>query len=402
MRGRPCDRCVQLPAGARRLRLAAVGPRHGRGGGDPQRRRGGPRPSAFGRGLLKRFGLPRPRTLHAADGRPGYVRSAAARSSRRRTSRWSAGCTRARIRDLRAGLARIRAVVLGAAEVLGTARRPTPFRCRTANASARSAGRARPAPRAPAPSCWTRCWSGSAWLASASSRRRVTSARPATGSRFRASPGPLRLPISPQSAARGWRWTPPTAVSTRSFGTTSPGPRPTRAGVWAAVVFRRLAAARLPARAAAPRNAPWVPDVSAHASMFPGWPVVIDENWVEDAGTSSSAPLVAGAVAAVSARERAAGRPPLGPGQRAPLCAAVHHARRSVRRRLGRQRLRPQSAGVQPAPGWPGEWPRRAAFRPAGRRAPRRCHYALKVPDWNYRTSDQELIEPRNALRCVD
>ncbi len=56
-----------------------------------------------------------------------------------------------------------------------------------------------------------------------------------------------------------------------------------------------------------------VPDVSAHASMFPGWPVVIDENWVEDAGTSSSAPLVAGAVAAVSARERAAGRPPLGP-----------------------------------------------------------------------------------------
>jgi kumamolisin len=56
-----------------------------------------------------------------------------------------------------------------------------------------------------------------------------------------------------------------------------------------------------------------VPDVSAHASMLPGWPVVIGTNWVEDAGTSASAPLVAGAFAVVSARERAAGRPPLGP-----------------------------------------------------------------------------------------
>ena len=56
-----------------------------------------------------------------------------------------------------------------------------------------------------------------------------------------------------------------------------------------------------------------VPDVSAHASMLPGWPVVIDNNWVEDAGTSASAPLVAGAFAVLSANERAAGRPPLGP-----------------------------------------------------------------------------------------
>jgi kumamolisin len=56
-----------------------------------------------------------------------------------------------------------------------------------------------------------------------------------------------------------------------------------------------------------------VPDVSAHASMLPGWPVVISDNWVEDAGTSASAPLVAGAFAVLSARERAAGRPPLGP-----------------------------------------------------------------------------------------
>ncbi|MBD0282739.1 MAG: hypothetical protein ICV69_11175 [Thermoleophilaceae bacterium] len=56
-----------------------------------------------------------------------------------------------------------------------------------------------------------------------------------------------------------------------------------------------------------------VPDVSAHASMLPGWPVVLGDNWVEDAGTSASAPLLAGAFAVISARERAAGRPPLGP-----------------------------------------------------------------------------------------
>jgi kumamolisin len=56
-----------------------------------------------------------------------------------------------------------------------------------------------------------------------------------------------------------------------------------------------------------------VPDVSAHASMLPGWPVAISTNWIEDAGTSASAPLVAGAFAVLSANERAAGRPRLGP-----------------------------------------------------------------------------------------
>ncbi len=56
-----------------------------------------------------------------------------------------------------------------------------------------------------------------------------------------------------------------------------------------------------------------VPDVSAHASMLPGWPVVLNGNWVEDAGTSASAPLLAGGFAVLSANERAAGRPPLGP-----------------------------------------------------------------------------------------
>jgi len=56
-----------------------------------------------------------------------------------------------------------------------------------------------------------------------------------------------------------------------------------------------------------------VPDVAAHASSFPAWPVVLGGNWVTDGGTSASSPLLAGAFAVISAKERAAGRPPLGP-----------------------------------------------------------------------------------------
>ena len=56
-----------------------------------------------------------------------------------------------------------------------------------------------------------------------------------------------------------------------------------------------------------------VPDVSAHASMLPGWPVNIEQNWVTDAGTSAASPLVAAAFAVIGARQRAAGLPPLGP-----------------------------------------------------------------------------------------
>ncbi len=56
-----------------------------------------------------------------------------------------------------------------------------------------------------------------------------------------------------------------------------------------------------------------VPDLSAHASTFPGYPVVLAGNWVTDAGTSAAAPLLAGAFAVLSAGQRAAGRPPLGP-----------------------------------------------------------------------------------------
>jgi subtilase family serine protease len=64
---------------------------------------------------------------------------------------------------------------------------------------------------------------------------------------------------------------------------------------------------------AIPGNRRAVPDISAHASSFPAWPVVLAGHWVTDGGTSASAPFMAGAFAALSARERAAGRPPLGP-----------------------------------------------------------------------------------------
>ena len=55
------------------------------------------------------------------------------------------------------------------------------------------------------------------------------------------------------------------------------------------------------------------PDVSAHASLLPGWPVALGDNWLGVGGTSAATPLTASALAVVSARERAAGRPPLGP-----------------------------------------------------------------------------------------
>jgi kumamolisin len=56
-----------------------------------------------------------------------------------------------------------------------------------------------------------------------------------------------------------------------------------------------------------------VPDVSAHASALPGWPVNLSTNWSDEAGTSASTPLVAAAMAIISGNERAAGRAPVGP-----------------------------------------------------------------------------------------
>ena len=55
------------------------------------------------------------------------------------------------------------------------------------------------------------------------------------------------------------------------------------------------------------------PDVSAAASNFPGWPVVLGGHWETDGGTSASAPLIASAFAVLSADQRRAHRPRSGP-----------------------------------------------------------------------------------------
>jgi kumamolisin len=55
------------------------------------------------------------------------------------------------------------------------------------------------------------------------------------------------------------------------------------------------------------------PDISANASNFPGWPVVLDGNWEVDGGTSAAAPLMASAFAVLDSDLRARHRPPLGP-----------------------------------------------------------------------------------------
>jgi subtilase family serine protease len=62
-----------------------------------------------------------------------------------------------------------------------------------------------------------------------------------------------------------------------------------------------------------PGRARAVPDIAAHASMLPGYPVFGGGDWLEDAGTSAAAPLVASAFAVISAQQRAAHLPPLGP-----------------------------------------------------------------------------------------
>lgn len=56
-----------------------------------------------------------------------------------------------------------------------------------------------------------------------------------------------------------------------------------------------------------------VPDVSAAASNFPGWPVVLGGTWGVDGGTSAAAPLVASAMAIISASLRRHHLPPIGP-----------------------------------------------------------------------------------------
>jgi len=55
------------------------------------------------------------------------------------------------------------------------------------------------------------------------------------------------------------------------------------------------------------------PDLAVHASMLPGYPIIAEGQWLVDGGTSAAAPLAAAAFSVISARLRAAGKPPLGP-----------------------------------------------------------------------------------------
>jgi subtilase family serine protease len=55
------------------------------------------------------------------------------------------------------------------------------------------------------------------------------------------------------------------------------------------------------------------PDISANASNFPGYPVVLAGHWEVDGGTSASAPLMASAFAVLDVAQHARGRPRLGP-----------------------------------------------------------------------------------------
>jgi subtilase family serine protease len=62
-----------------------------------------------------------------------------------------------------------------------------------------------------------------------------------------------------------------------------------------------------------PGNRRAVPDLSAAASSFPGWAVVLGGHWTVDGGTSAAAPLVAAAMAVVSADLQRQHLPPVGP-----------------------------------------------------------------------------------------
>jgi kumamolisin len=68
-----------------------------------------------------------------------------------------------------------------------------------------------------------------------------------------------------------------------------------------------------------------VPDVAAAASNFPGWPVVLGGTWLIDGGTSATAPLVASAMAVVSADLTRRHLPPVGPANGLFYYLARHH-----------------------------------------------------------------------------
>jgi subtilase family serine protease len=101
-----------------------------------------------------------------------------------------------------------------------------------------------------------------------------------------------------------------------------------------------------------PGNRRAIPDVSAAASAFPGWPVSLGGNWELDAGTSASAPLIATAMAVISANLRRHHRPPLGPSD-----ALLYYLRRRQPKALfdiihGNNALVPGISGHSAKPGY--------------------------------------------------
>ena len=113
------------------------------------------------------------------------------------------------------------------------------------------------------------------------------------------------------------------------------------------------------------------PDVSASASNFPGWPVELGGNWAIDGGTSGAAPLIAAAMAVLSADQQRRHRPPIGPANRTLLLPRQTRAEHDLRRRERHQQLHAEGAGLPGAARLrPRQRPRRAAVRGAGGEAP--------------------------------
>ena len=144
--------------------------------------------------------------------------------------------------------------------------------------------------RARAPTCSRRCSCGSVSSASVRSPLPETPARPATTTTSRASPFPASSPYAHRGgrhAARARRRR--TRASTRSSGTTCRGYNGEDGGGAGGGGLSQFSS-RPPWQAGLPvagtRRA--APDVSAHASLLPGWPVALGDNWLGVGGTSAA------------------------------------------------------------------------------------------------------------------
>ena len=87
------------------------------------------------------------------------------------------------------------------------------------------------------------------------------------------------------------------------------------------------------------------PDLAVHASMLPGYPIVAEGQWLVDGGTSAAAPLAAAAFSVISARLRAAGKPPLGPVNGLLYWLRRHHPRALYDITSGNNRYSPHVPG---------------------------------------------------------